>query len=478
MQSSAAIDGGVQSGWPRRWRRLATALACRESTASDFGACRSGSGQALQQHTCRDMRKQETPSEMAAVASLLARLHRLLARLSPDRRRHMLHQRFTQEQRLGLEKWLLDRRWEKSSDKGSESLAHIAAVTGCELALRPSGSISVETQCLATAASMHAALSSSLDSTPSPRSQVATSSRGIVTHQRHGSTLYSAVVLVERLEIRTRLVPDAHIAVGFRDLLLDVKERLCRGLRENMPDVFADSFPSEWTLVDGRVTGMSISRLPLSLLRELVTKAVMDASQPFFCDPVRDVGIYFRVSTPARPWIGTTLWGPVFRFGASFASGIRGWQLMQTARGNAVLASEAEAAEVWQKVRQAHISIWTESGRDACEIASQVDALESRKTLNREALLRRRESRLAAAMVALSMRMQQREKRDAARAAAKSARLAAETQRIEMQIERVLSLWSGRIHVQSRAFAREHSSAKRARIVGPEPQFGCSSPTR
>merc|ERR1712087_218477 len=94
-------------------------------------------------------------------------------------------------------------------------------------------------------------------------------------------------------------------------------------------------------------------------------------------DADSDLGLWFRVSTPAKKWIGCPLCGPVFRF-QNLAEGLRGWGIMRKAWNMRDASKPEDLNDIWLRVRRAHIEVWAAAGRSREKLCDRLDALRCR----------------------------------------------------------------------------------------------------
>ncbi|CAK0819856.1 unnamed protein product [Prorocentrum cordatum] len=290
------------------------------------------------------------------------------------------------------------------------------------------------------------------------------------------------MVLLERLELRTRPVKDFGVAVTFRDALLEAKLRFMEGLRElrgakggaSAGDQGA-AWPEGEKLVPQQPPWQG--QLSAEELGDMLSAAVGAALKRRRLEPNRDMGLYLRVNMPAKQWIGSALCGPVFHLGgASMALGMRSWKLLCEARGSEPALATAEGAcAAWRQVRSAHLTAWSLTGRDCAHLARRLDELEQRRRtqaaagrLRRAARARDRGARLTAVEAAR-----------AARAAARSLRAAG---RAEAAIGRLLDTWAKRLRAVAGRARCGAGKRCRAPVAGPRarPQArgraGCRQP--
>jgi len=377
----------------------------------------------------------------------LGRLYRLLQQLDRERRHEVLAKRFSQDQRLILERWIMCQRQcgcnhAPLASSMDPAVPLAVAITGKD----PGGRVGRRrkqtcTRELATAdpwRKRRVSLSSVPVSFDATVKESASRARGVVVHHRRGRILYSAVVLFERLELRTREVADLAVATRFRDALLAAKTRLS---------------VEPWTRTEGYHDSASLSSdATVDLICKVVPALLLATLQQYGLDHSRDLGLYLRACTPARQWIGATLWGPVFRLDRGLDVGLRGWQLMRAARGSGPPITAKEMDETWAKTRQAHMDVWASAGRNRTEVMLCLSRLEERSA-------KRRELRLAA----VNARQMAATARQLALTAAATRRFVVAGSRVEIQISKLLDVWAA-------SLARESAlrKASELRCVGPQ----------
>lgn len=331
-------------------------------------------------------------------AKQLTKLYSLLHKLHPSRRQEVIRCHFTQQQRLVLERWMLEK---LKGGRGEQEVNFPrAAAPACAKKLRK--------RCRSSGCSTFE---------PEKQNRDRQEARGITTQRRLGQALYSAVVHVERLEIRTRLVKSKSLAVKFRKILLDVKDEVVASL-------------------ESQRTGPEYSGSLEDLALDLTTKINLVLSRHGVSEV--NLGLFFRVTTPAKQWIGTTLSGPVFHL-RTLEVGLRGWCMMQRARGAGTPECQQELDETWVRACQAHLNIWELAGRSRAAVAKRLRALEHRRSAEREKLLQHwqcRDLRRAARQEAQT------------RALAQAARCSME--RVEARIRQILSTWAERVELRSK----------------------------
>eukprot|EP00933_Yihiella_yeosuensis_P054880 TRINITY_DN53464_c0_g1_i1.p1 TRINITY_DN53464_c0_g1~~TRINITY_DN53464_c0_g1_i1.p1 ORF type:complete len:435 (-),score=74.18 TRINITY_DN53464_c0_g1_i1:21-1325(-) len=369
-------------------------------------------------------------STMAAVANvpslkLLEKLHELLQQIDRSRRQEIIRSQFSQEQRLVLEKWILERRGSEMPGANPVPEVHVPRKPihrkkeGFKHSLytQPSKGLSSKKQSMKAQLFCEDCLKQDVH-------------RGISTHRRRARILHSAVVHVERLEMRTREVESKALAQKFRQALLEIKQEVssefCAQSQRAAERFCADRGSAEFEAFAQKLR---------AVVQAVLGRKGLDADE--------DLGLYFRVTTPARQWIGTTLCGPVFHL-RNLWSGLKGWKLMQEARGVAAPDSPDQLADTWVRFRQAHLDLWEHVGRCRAETARRLDVLVQRNAGHRQCLLQRwqlRDRRRQAAHQRAKVLNDGR----AARLEATRARVRAKT---EARLQRLLACWSTRIAIR------------------------------
>ncbi|CAE8635807.1 unnamed protein product [Polarella glacialis] len=440
----AAVSSPASRDWPampydQTSRKLIAGLTeahCRGSLASASRA-----KAALMKHVKASRLPRQSASE-----SRLQKLHLLLQKLDRSRRQEIILNLFTQEQRLELTRWMLERRAataqpEAGTGTGTASTIPDRPGVLCGHANTRSDRVADRVQKIRTSGlGKRGALGRGFKQARLPRSTGMQSQgmRGIATHRRSDRTLYSAVVHVERLELRTREVESKELAARFRAILVSIKEEISSEL-------------GKWRAS----TQEAECELEEACAQKLV-RSVATALTKHGLDADRDLGLYFRASTPARQWIGTTLCGPVFHL-RNLETGLKGWRMMQQARGANTPDSPQDLDETWARFRRAHLDLWESAGRKA-GVAQRLDVLERRASGRRERLMQRwqlRESRRQAAQVLRDCRRAREEAvadRQKARTEAVADRQRARTEAVadrqraltEAHIQRLLHSWEAR----------------------------------
>ncbi|OLQ12065.1 hypothetical protein AK812_SmicGene4043 [Symbiodinium microadriaticum] len=293
----------------------------------------------------------------------LPTLYLLLQKLEKPRRQRMLSVIFTQAQRLEMERWLLDRRPVVEAPAAPRRPAQRGGRAQRQTSLRGKRS-----RC--------------------SKKHAKTSTPGVVSRRRNGHWRHFAVVVVQRLELRSKEVDCHRRALQFHAALVAIKQ-----------EIGAELALGRLTALPGAVGDEALAALILGKVTAVLANFNLDAD--------RDMGLNFRAVAPV---IGTTLCGPVFH-PRSFGAGIAGWRYLQLARGECSGRSMnlKEEQEVWARCRQVVSDIWEYAGRRMQDSAKRLDALEQKQTSRREeTLCRKRKTQRATQEVSRQERREAR----------------------------------------------------------------------
>eukprot|EP00747_Dinoflagellata_sp_TGD_P069722 gnl/TRDRNA2_/TRDRNA2_156254_c1_seq1.p1 gnl/TRDRNA2_/TRDRNA2_156254_c1~~gnl/TRDRNA2_/TRDRNA2_156254_c1_seq1.p1 ORF type:complete len:273 (+),score=47.56 gnl/TRDRNA2_/TRDRNA2_156254_c1_seq1:2-820(+) len=184
------------------------------------------------------------------------------------------------------------------------------------------------------------------------------------------------------------------------------------------------------------VVGTTLAGTREEVLAQRILDVVSESLEVHGLDATRDLGLYLRVSTPAKQWIGASLCGPVFHLvkGRSLEEGLLGWRLMCAARGSSAPTDPEESAATWERTKRAHVCLWQAAGRDPATLERRLSMLEQRGAKHQERLIRR----CALRVRHLSKIQERAHALQAARAAAAEKKAA----RTEARLGKLLKAWS------------------------------------
>jgi len=259
----------------------------------------------------------------------LGRLYRLLKLVTPEARRMLLKQRFSQAQRLALERWILEHRAAYHDEP-------------CE------------------PASQH----------PKRRPLPSSGCAGVYSRRSGTRLLYAAAGIVGPFRLSTRFVADLGTAIGFRQVISTFSRRVLACGGEAVDEAFAR------TVAEETLAGTS-SRGPWAAM-----------------------GLRFAVAISARYWVGRQLLTPRYAVPAGTEAGLRAWRRLNEARGLVYRGhtnrysiiqrhTPSQLEEAWRRLREAHLDVWAEAGKDRSKVAAQIGALEERHQAHRRRLAAR-----------------------------------------------------------------------------------------
>lgn len=247
----------------------------------------------------------------------LEKLQQLLPRLEQERRSKILRS-LNEAQRRDLERWMLEYK------SGQPKTVHGPVVA------TPVRSVIQGTRCR--------------------RSDGA--GKGVLSRRRYGAWRYFAVVVVHRLQLRSKEVHCSHLAAKHHALLLEIKQEIAADL-----------------------CAQRLRQQPDEALASRLHHKVASVMQKFQLNS-DDLGLQFRAVSPI---IGTVLSGPVFHL-RNFHLGIAGWQFLQLARGVERPSSVEDVSQAWDRSRHAFSELWAVAGRSPAESARRLDDLEKRQS--------------------------------------------------------------------------------------------------
>eukprot|EP00435_Cladocopium_sp_Y103_P028277 s3374_g7.t1 len=176
--------------------------------------------------------------------------------------------------------------------------------------------------------------------------------KGVLSRRRYGAWRYFAVVVVHRLQLRSKEVHCSHLAAKHHALLLEIKQEIAADL-----------------------CAQRLRQQPDEALASRLHHKVASVMQKFQLNS-DDLGLQFRAVSPI---IGTVLSGPVFHL-RNFHLGIAGWQFLQLARGVERPSSVEDVSQAWDRSRHAFSELWAVAGRSPAESARRLDDLEKRQS--------------------------------------------------------------------------------------------------
>lgn len=266
------------------------------------------------------------PKRKKTIWRFLEKLQQLLPRLEHERRSKILRS-LNEAQRRDLERWMLEYK------SGQPKTLHGPVVA------TPVRSAMQGTRC---------------------RKRSDGAGKGVLSRRRYGTWRYFAVVVVHRLQLRSKEVHRSHLAAKHHALLLEIKQEIAADL-----------------------CAQRLRQKPDEALASRLHHKVASVMQKFQLNS-DDLGLQFRAVIPI---IGTVLSGPVFHL-RSFHLGIAGWQFLQLARGVERPSSVEEVSQAWDRSRHAFSELWAVAGRSPAESARRLDDLEKRHSF--EELQKRR----------------------------------------------------------------------------------------
>lgn len=311
-----------------------------------------------------------------------ARLYKFLMRLSPEERRAALAGCFSQQQRLALEKWILQERSKAAAPAAGRAGAassrakrrrhlrnggppsvgagglrggEVRAAVGAEKARLGgccSGSpvASLRRRCCHRRRSRTVALS---DSTL-PLSGC----RSVHKKLKNRRVSYCASVSAGPFKLDTSYFEDLVLVLRFREVLKDIRAQVsCAGSDKDRAE---------------------------QLLREQIAELPQRSGlRP------EDMGLRFSVCLAAGFWVGRSLRSPQFAVATELDTGLEAWRRLEAARsavyrgpGNRrtilVLHSLGELQAAWAVLRDVYIDIWVSAGTQRSRVVARLRSLEER----------------------------------------------------------------------------------------------------
>lgn len=366
----------------------------------------------------------------------LPRLQKLLGRLSRERRLQILRDLFSQDQRVLLERWILEQRASAASappaSGGPLKRSSVSIEAGDQTSVGTPGKRRHCKEDMDGLPGAPSEMQMKLSARKCPSVKEQSQNKGIATRRCSAQVMYSATVLVERLELRSKQVSDLQLALSIRRAFLEVKAEVLEQLRlrraqstDEMAQVLAETLPT----------------------------AVLKALGAEHLTP-EEAGLFFRVNTAAKLWIGSSLCGPLFHL-RNLQSGLEGWAIMQKARGWQAINGQRSFDTTWERVRAAHLQLWgRHTGTTCSDLAERLDDLAQRHSVRRERLLQVQKLRT----LCLSSRREAEASRKRAVEARKAARAARAAAKVEAQIRKILHCWSS-VLAKSKSLARKTAAA-------------------
>mmetsp|Transcript_93323 Transcript_93323/g.165942 ORF Transcript_93323/g.165942 Transcript_93323/m.165942 type:complete len:502 (+) Transcript_93323:71-1576(+) len=353
----------------------------------------------------QDLVKGKTSKADGKEKCLEAELYSWLQRLDPKSRRVIIARRFTEEQRLALERWILKR---KVSDAGRVGRLRAAK-------MRFTGTVKLGKR----DAIRVTGLTGSAQWKRLPRS----GSRGVHACTKGGRLRYCASASVGPFLVTTRYLPDLSQALRFRDVL-------------------------------GRMQSKMESCADQPGLVERSFRAVLEEERDRLGQDLTRMDLRFSVTVMAKYWVGTALKTPQFSLGSSegLEAGLRAFQLLHQARNlvykgrtnrHSILRwhSPEELDQAWNRIRGHYLAVWADAGFSLARVAARLKNLEERHRPQRLRLLQRWKAKQGAPV------KKQRRKCNALANPRPGQNLASEDehglrpQNPESQIERLLACW-------------------------------------
>eukprot|EP00928_Gymnodinium_smaydae_P012012 TRINITY_DN14385_c3_g2_i1.p1 TRINITY_DN14385_c3_g2~~TRINITY_DN14385_c3_g2_i1.p1 ORF type:complete len:491 (+),score=59.08 TRINITY_DN14385_c3_g2_i1:54-1475(+) len=325
------------------------------------------------------------PRKAKAATAVEERLYGLLRRLSPEHRRQMLEERFSELQRLSLERWILTRRQPSAAARPDMQQSITTPMrTGSPCAMKPPAAF-----LCAERHGMH--LDSMADLPPEPfSSKLHPWSRagvcGIQSHRSGGRVRYCASAACGPFRLFTRSHTNLANVLKFLDVLLAVRRRTLVAMDASSAyhsDSSSESETNAHVLVaDGHLVDDIGERFRLALLQEPRAHGL---------DAQSDMALRFTVAVAAKFWVGKTLATP--RFPATptgISRGVNAWRRLNVARqvvycgrmnrhnSLAHRHSQAELHEAWSWLRSVYLDVWEESGVDRKVIEARLAVREQR----------------------------------------------------------------------------------------------------
>lgn len=267
-------------------------------------------------------------------AFVFQRLHRLLAKMPPKCRLEVLRSRFSEPQRLDLEAWILRQR---RTPEGREAPRFRGPAVRSEF--RGAEASGEQRRCKRQRPPPNLA--------PAPlRSRSGQQSLpGLTCHVRGRDRYYAAIESVEHVQIISKTTPSLSVALGFRDVLLTMKQRV---------------------LSTSKLRGFECG------FREAVLGTLKDRGVS-----AEAIGLRFVICLRS-PGISAKLRSVPYRM-VNFEAFLRAWERLTAAKAGSIGRRQqcGNAESEWKRLREAYVETMSEAGVWSASVAARVDKLEA-----------------------------------------------------------------------------------------------------
>mmetsp|Transcript_5285 Transcript_5285/g.10757 ORF Transcript_5285/g.10757 Transcript_5285/m.10757 type:complete len:469 (-) Transcript_5285:7-1413(-) len=273
-----------------------------------------------------------------------AQLYKLLKSLPSERRRMLIAKKFSESQRLALERWILSEhaKREVGGRQSPGGTGRSQAASSGRLARRSRSASATARQ---------------------PQSGI----RGVHSFLKAGQRWYRASAVAGPFALRTLYSRDLAAILRYQDVLFGICRRVSRCSAGRVEAAFRAAF-----LEEPRLHGF---------------------------DSPADLGLRFMAIVPAKYWVGQPLKTPSFTV-EGLEVGLSAWRRLSDARkhvyhgkANAYTIlrrhSPDELAEAWSQLREVYIDVWAEAGQSSRDVAKRLTVLEDKHRACRQRLLAR-----------------------------------------------------------------------------------------
>lgn len=323
----------------------ATAIARHESPAGHTAVCRGRANARQRRPIVLGIRTRKN-------ATISAQIYRLLQRLSPEVRRTLLIKRFSQAQRLSLERWILSSRAAIASKLPLQQEKLVPAIAAKMMPHIADLGVGVakasDSEAMAAESWRH------------PWSIAGV--RGIQSHRHKGRLSYCTSVSVGPFSLHSRKTADFKEVLSFRRLLLSIQSRII----DSCGDAHGDCGVVE------------ADALCAHLRKEL---EICDQ------DGIHDLGLRCVACIPAKHWVGKALATPRYAL-QDLQKCLIAWRRLHDVRclvhigrmNRHTSLSQRHSvdilARVWQQLRATYVNIWVEAGHQQEAVLAKIQALE------------------------------------------------------------------------------------------------------
>lgn len=347
-----------------------------------------------------------------------AQLYKLLQQMEPASRREVLSKKFSEMQRLALERWILQERQPVCHRQEREAKQHYQNF-GDSLQKRRRTARHKD----GPKAPEFCRLSG--------RVQIC----GIGSHLRRGKIWYNASTTIGMMHFVTKEVLDLALAIDFQVVLSGIKQQATQGANKT-----ADAF----------------------LFTRSIKEAVKEAEKDNRLDLHKDLGLRFCVRVPAWRWIGAELVTPWFRV-SDLERGLNAWCQLHEARGQIQTAgytfqpyNPEDHRTTWIKVRETFLAILDDLGHFGARRLAKLDAKETSHRIHEERAVERwnqcrmaQEERCQIAAQRFEGKRERLERLQMAKADVASRRVQRQLKSIERRIDHWLNHWAKPSHATS-----------------------------